>query len=788
MLGVLRRIVVAVIALAIVLAAFWIYGRLTGTPKIDPYKGADFQPPVSDSNASGEAGRISGIGIDYVKGTRYYHRDTDKRIDREFGFANLLHQVRDQLEIEGPYMKVYQENFDCSITADRGMVEIEMAAGRPSPADAAFSGNVVIHLLPQNDSDFTEAWIYLDDVTFISDKSLFSTAGPVRFLSADAEMLGRGLELVYNEAMERLEFFRIVKLQSLKLASSRTKTMSAASGGNSPAKSTGAVVPLVGSGSDPNKSEAGDYYRCVVVGNVKIEDPNQVIVAQDRLIISDIFWARSDSNEPNDSTATGGPEALGPESIVTVEEPNSVIQSVLDVKVTCDRGILLVPVDSMLGRETLAADSNTAVDPNAWPPVASDKSSFYTGRIDYSVTNNNTVATGLSRLTFFSDANSTDPNSEKVPVTITAHKDVRFLPDANQVVFDGDCVCVMPPRDPNLDRDFVFRTPKIIVDLLGDSNDLFSSADINAVGPVALDFVTENVSDSNAPPMPVMVTAQQNATIRAATNQVVFNRDCVCTMINEDPNVQEKYILRSPVITIDLFDRADNAPGGADFKHITAGGGLVQMGSVRTAKTAAGELATGDSANLGGVELKCRQLDFDPNEEIFTAAGPGIMQLDNSKIPEPNEQQVGMSLRRPCYAFVRNFNSLEYYLKDNKVVASADSEGTLRVDYIPIRKGQYGDHVVATANHVEAQFVKTVLGDNELSTLHATGGITYEDEKNQFVGSELLYNHAEALMTISGSRTQPCYFNGALVKGIEYDLETGRVKTELAGPGVMQMK
>ena len=77
-------------------------------------------------------------------------------------------------------------------------------------------------------TDFTPLTlgVYLDDVTFISDKSLFSTAGPVRFLSADVEMLGRGLELVYNEELERLEFFRVVNLQSLRLSSGKTESLS----------------------------------------------------------------------------------------------------------------------------------------------------------------------------------------------------------------------------------------------------------------------------------------------------------------------------------------------------------------------------------------------------------------------------------------------------------------------------------------------------------------------------------------------------------------------------------
>lgn len=111
----------------------------------------------------------------------------------------------------------------------------------------------------------------------------------------------------------------------------------------------------------------------------------------------------------------------------------------------------------------------------------------------------------------------------------------------------------------------------------------------------------------------------------------------------------------------------------------------------------------------------------------------------------------------------------------------------LRIDYIPVIKGKYGQQVVATANHIEADLVSAEGGLTELSTLTASGGVAYEDDDNQFAGSQLFYDHNKSIIKVKGDRLQPCYFNGTLVDGIEYNLKTGKVKARVVGPGVLQI-
>jgi len=159
--------------------------------------------------------------------------------------------------------------------------------------------------------------------------------------------------------------------------------------------------------------------------------------------------------------------------------------------------------------------------------------------------------------------------------------------------------------------------------------------------------------------------------------------------------------------------------------------------------------------------------------------------LDNSKISEPNEQVGRFSFRRPCYVFLSNFSSLKYFQKDNRIIAVAESGETLQIDYFPIIKGKYGQHIVATAAHAEINLTQTADGQTELSKLIASGDVTYDDEKKHFQGSKFLYDANEAIVTVQGDENEPCYFNGTSYRGFKWDLKTDIIKFEIAGPGVM---
>ena len=170
---------------------------------------------VCDSNTS--VGKIGDVGVGVVKNARYVTLNAQKQVEREFGFKELLHQDGNDWEIEKPYMNIYRRSFRCRITGERAKVAVEVAGGRVTPKQGMLMGNVTIWIWPRQKEGAGETTIYLDDVGFSADKSLFSTAGPIELVSDNVKMTGTGMEIVYNGDDERLERLQITNLQSLRI-------------------------------------------------------------------------------------------------------------------------------------------------------------------------------------------------------------------------------------------------------------------------------------------------------------------------------------------------------------------------------------------------------------------------------------------------------------------------------------------------------------------------------------------------------------------------------------------
>jgi hypothetical protein len=209
---------------------------------------------------------------------------------------------------------------------------------------------------------------------------------------------------------------------------------------------------------------------------------------------------------------------------------------------------------------------------------------------------------------------------------------------------------------------------------------------------------------------------------------------------------------------------------------VTADGGVVQLAAVK--KT--------EEELLGFTKLKCLRFDYDSSEQICVATGPdGLIAADNSKIQGPKKKVSKFALRRQCYAVLRGFDTMEYNLQTNQVIADTKKQGII-IDYFPIVKGQQGPQTTLTTSHIEAPLYETDAGRIELSSLSATGGFTYEEKDTQFQGSRAFYDADKSLITAEGDKLQPCYFNGALVDAVRYDVRTGRAKTKITGPGFLR--
>jgi len=730
----LRKFLIWLGSLGAAVLAYFIITGINQTPEIDiytPNESADFIADADIDPNRKSVAVVGDVGVEAVEKARFLDFNKQKQVEREFGFEKLLHEQGRLWEIEKPFMNIYKPNFKCLLTADNGKVRVETIVGRPSPKDATLTGNVVVHILPEGDSNISESFIYLDDLVYVSDRSQFSTTGPVEFVSKDARMLGRGLEMVYNGATERLEYLKIVDLHSLHLkqapaparasahkqALADTPPTGLATSRQQPAKQAGTQdsqkpLPLRG---QPAQNQPVPYIA-VFNKNVVIDSPEQIILA-DRLCINNIFLSSSNQQEPETrsppihKSKTAGPETSQPssppaQSSVPVESavPAEPDQSQTDIIVTCDNGIVVTPADlSESMRTALEAGfvpagtehSNTAREGNC-----EGRTKFIAEKIDYCAVTGNITAPGASELTFCTTDIAEDGTRTSVPVKITAQKQTLFESELDQAVFEGDCVCTMTRRDPNVLRRYMLTAPKLL------------------------------------------------ATISSGAGGAVTDA------------------------------------GGA-MEHLTATGGTVRLAMVRTAPQQ--EPGVGREKILGGVELRCARFDFDNRQQMFVAAGPGVLKVDNSNVSEPHRDSGKLGLRRRCYAFVRDFDTLKYFSQTNQIIADSASRQII-LDYIPVGEDNSGEQIRATAGHIKANLTETVTGATGLSTLYADGGVMYREGNTEFVGGRLFYDHDRSLMLVNADQLQPCYFNGAAVDAIEYNLRTGKIKTEIVAPGPMQLK
>lgn len=832
----MRKFVIGFVSLCVVLAAYLLYSRLSSSPSIDTGPEVDVIESAADANAVGfdnEIGKIGDVGLGTVRKAKYVTLNKDKQVEREFGFEKLLSEARDIWDIEEPYMNIYRRNFKCYITADNGKVQVETAVGRTTPKDATFTSNVVVRIISGPPSDVKESFVYLDSIIFISERSLLSTAGPIKFVSEDIRMNGTGLELNYNEQIERLEYFKINDLESLSIKGSPASMFSPGKARDEAtaeaAKNAASQQPDETSiAVDTQKTEAsvpdtqqqtgqeqGVYYKCTFSKNVLVNTPEQLVFAGDILRINDIFWSKTSSGQPaeDDADAANDGETAAETAVpgrqvadsagereVTAPapvEPNVPSEQLENIVVTCDGGFVVVPRDSVRAQEDAAANEVKDAISETEPPSEFDddtgRTRFFTRRIDYNATTGDGIADGLSELTFYvGSASGADANEASVPVKVTARKGANFSHASNKVVFVGDCLVTMPQSGLSESKDVTFAAPEITVNLPEDKS---GKPDMFAAGPAELVFYMEdaNNTDINQGPVPVTVNSQKQARFLAASNQIVFEGDSRCTMLREDPNALVKYVLLSEQITVDLpADSNDSLTGpAAGIKHLTATGEVVRLATTKTAKAEgafAGQVQDANTAKmLSGVELKCSRFDYDAVRQEFLATGPGVIKLNNSKAQEPNEPVGRFSMQKPCWAVMDGFDTLTYFVRENRIVADTGSQEKLRMDYIPAVYGRYDEHVSTKASHVEILLYELPSGQTELSTLTATGGIEYEDKDNQFIGSELFYDHETAIVKIKGDESQPAYYNGVLVKDAEMNLETGKVEAEIVGPGTFQM-
>ena len=578
----MRKIAIGIVSLAIVVGVFVIYSRIDKTPTISTSGGNFVGDPNLDniSDFNDPTGRLTTMQGDLGVGPA----DTFKFIDRDeitgeitqkSGFSKLLHKEGDIWQLEEPFMEIYGKDFICYMHANRGDARMEKVGEKTIPKDATFSDNVVINIVPQKKNVFGESAIYLDNLDFVSEKSMLSTDDKIVFDSNSVHLNGTGMEMIYNDELDRLEYFKVKDVNEIHVKMRREALGKINKNDNSD-KTTVAEsnnVDIQESASQGSSIESADsktdYYTCIFSKNVLIETPDQFIFAEDEIEIDDILFSRgkSDANKPQEPGSDNEPN----DSTIAAAEPNEAEEGdLVDVVIKCDNGFIIAPKDS-IEINNFRDKAKTISDFEKHEYAESGKKILLsTKTIQLTTLNSDYIATGATELVFHvEDLNNPDPNLQSVPVTITSQSGASFIKGANQVIFEGDAVCTIPQNDLSEKRFATLSSPLLKINI-PESEDALP--DVNAVGPVELLFYVEdpNATLETQKIIPVNITASGKALYLPTMNQVIFDKDCLCKIGSEDVSKEQFISLNTPQLKIELPQ--DKATQSFAFSDITAAG------------------------------------------------------------------------------------------------------------------------------------------------------------------------------------------------------------------------
>jgi len=399
--------------------------------------------------------------------------NADHRVTRELGYHGDMYVTRAEnlMEVEQPYLNIYDPDFTCRITADMGSLRYESDVRDAIPKDATFTGNVQVKLLPEPNSPLPPSTVYLDEIVFVSEQSRFSSDGKVRFESSQVRLEGQGLECVYNGRDRRIEYFWLRHLDSLRIKVPEKLLFFGRDEEKIEKKAQAVAHPV-----DPNEAPQGSfehamaaaYYSCQVRGNTLIRSPQQIIYAERIVDLVDLVWPGIPSNDqkskPVDGNEPSTPTTDSAEPLAAEDMPNLV-----EVMITCDRGIMVAPNDvntaivdpcGVGGLQPLA-DWRNQMD------EATGQSFFHVQSLQHKVDRKDTLAQGPLELSFLlDDVLEQAPTSPRmVPVAVSAQGMARYEAEANRILFSGGARCTLIREDPNSIEEFTLEAPRMAIDL-----------------------------------------------------------------------------------------------------------------------------------------------------------------------------------------------------------------------------------------------------------------------------------------------------------------------------------
>jgi hypothetical protein len=496
-----RKLKIWIISTCAVLAAFVLFKIFanTGNIRVSKTNYQDSNIYTTDSNY----GAIGPAKVGSITQARFekYNKKT-RKLERVVGFEKVLHTSGDMWDLEKPFMSVYQENIRCDITADKGYVQVENLQGSsPSPKEAVLKGNVVVHILGQGKR--TDSFIYLKEVAFDDDRSMLWSNEDVNFVSGEADLLGKGMEIVYNNATSRMEFLKIKKVDYLNIKEPSKEPAAETIVKHEPNKPAETNTPAVAA-NDESKDEDkkvkthNEDYRCIFRDNVRIEYEEEVVLANE-ISVSNLVMAQNkdkiskskDKKQLTEKNSKSADANSKPENKIAKQSKPKDAKPVNNwikgknviATVRCDGPMIIRPVDAKEYEDWKPEKfkSFNQFDKNLLDSLG-QRNLLIAETIDYNAANDTAITKGQVELVFYPQVQM-DNGKQKVPFVISSDEGAEFSVPNKQAIFYTNVKGSFVKQTVNFNEENVFYGSKLIADFTEkqDSNAVMASSDISHI-------------------------------------------------------------------------------------------------------------------------------------------------------------------------------------------------------------------------------------------------------------------------------------------------------------------
>ncbi|MHC4951186.1 MAG: hypothetical protein ACYTEU_09420, partial [Planctomycetota bacterium] len=201
---------------------------------------------------------------------------------------------------------------------------------------------------------------------------------------------------------------------------------------------------------------------------------------------------------------------------------------------------------------------------------------------------------------------------------------------------------------------------------------------------------------------------------------------------------------------------------------------------------------------LSNVRLSCAEIHYDQTDDVMIAKGPGEIRLSNTQgsDTDASAENAGVDFSKPCYVFVEGFDSIQWDLAQEKIIADGQQD-QLKIAYIPLVNGKPEKYVFVDSIQFELSFMTNSAGESELKRVFTDKSIVYKEQNasrsktlHTIIGQTLEYDTVDGngWVKIEGTPAMPVNVDGARMPFVYVHPITGEVETKLSTtPGVFKV-